>query len=585
MSIFWVNNVATNNMHLMLAYTIYYRHIVLTMYLDRSQVTVNGKIYHRVLLRQSYRDHGKVKHRTIANLSACSPEEIQAIELAFRHKKDLNSLKPNQDGPLHLRQGLCFGAVWLLHNLAERLGLIRALGTDRPGKLALWQVLARAIDQGSRLSAVRLASSHAACDVLQLDPFNEDQLYPNLAWLSENQARIEQELFHQIHPQGCPDLFLYDVTSSYLEGDHNALATWGYNRDGKPGKRQIVIGLLCDAQGRALSIEVFAGNTQDPQTIGAQIQKAAQRFGAKEVTFVGDRGMIKGPQIQELGQNNFHYITAITKPQIQALLQKQVLQLELFEDALTEVVSAVEGVRYILRRNPQRAQEIEQTRQSKQAALEKLLNERNDYLETHPRARVDTARKTVQARALKLKISGWLSFKTAGRKLVLEVDPEALAEERKLDGCYVIKTDLPVPRASTQVVHDRYKDLTLVEANFRTCKTVELELRPVHVRLEASTRGHVFVVMLAYRLIQELQRDWAGEDLTVEEGLKQLSSLCVTEVVVNGQVKDQLVPEGRPQVKKLLELAQVDLPKKLRYRGTVVSTKKKLTQSRPKRLK
>ena len=235
--------------------------------------------------------------------------------------------------------------------------------------------------------------------------------------------------------------------------------------------------------------------------------------------------------------------------------------------------------------NPRRAQEIELTRQSKQAALEKLLNQRNDYLETHPRARVDTAQKTVQARALKLKISGWLSFKTAGRKLVLEVDPEALAEERKLDGCYVIKTDLPVPRASTQVVHDRYKDLTLVEANFRTCKTVELELRPVHVRLEASTRGHVFVVMLAYRLIQELQRDWAGEDLTVEEGLKQLSSLCVTEVVVNGQVKDQLVPEGRPQVKKLLELAQVDLPKKLRYRGTVVSTKKKLTQSRPRRLK
>jgi len=555
------------------------------MYLDRSQVTVNGKTYHRVLLRQSYREHGKVKHRTIANLSACSAEEIQAIELAFQHKKDLDSLKPDQGGPVHLRQGLSFGAVWLLDNLAQRLGLVRALGTDRPGKLALWQVLARAIDQGSRLSAVRLAASHAACDVLGLDPFNEDHLYPNLAWLAENQARIELELFQQTHPQGCPDLFLYDVTSSYLEGDHNALALWGYNRDGKPGKRQIVIGLLCDAQGRALSIEVFAGNTQDTQTIGAQIQKAAQRFGAKEVTFVGDRGMIKGPQIHALGQKNFHYITAITKPQIEALLKQEVLQLELFEDALTEVVSAADGVRYILRRNPQRALEIEQTRQSKKAALEQCLNERNEYLETHPRAQVDTALKAVQARATKLKISGWLSFQMAGRKLVLAVDPQALAEESKLDGCYVIKTDLPIPRASTQVVHDRYKDLTLVEANFRTCKTVELELRPVHVRLEASTRGHVFVVMLAYRLIQELQYAWAGEDLTVEEGLKQLSSLCVTQVVVNGKVKDQLVPEGRPQVKKLMELAKTDLPKKLRYRGMVVSTKKQLTQTRPRRLK
>lgn len=569
----------------MLEYPRYCPYIVLTMYLDRSRVTVRGKTYQRILLRQSYRDHGKVKHRTIANLSACSPEEIQAIELAFQHKNNLDALKPGKEGPLHLRQGLSFGAVWLLHDLADRLGLVRALGPERPGKLALWQVLARAIDQGSRLSAVRLASAHAACDVLGLDAFNEDHLYPNLAWLADHQAQIEQALFRQIHPDGCPDLFLYDVTSSYLEGDHNALATWGYNRDGKPGKRQIVIGLLCDGQGRALSIEVFAGNTQDPQTLGAQIQKAAQRFGAQDVTFVGDRGMIKGPQIRELGQKNFHYITAITKPQIEALLKQQVLQLDLFEEALAEVTSPTDSARYILRRNPQRAQEIQQTRQSKQAALARLVDERNAYLEQHPRARVETARRVVQARAAKLKIHDWLSCQARGRKLGLTVEAEALAEARKLDGCYVIKTDLPAARASTQVVHDRYKDLSLVEQNFRTCKTVELELRPVHVRLEASTRGHVFVVMLAYRLIQELQQAWAGEDLTVEEGLKQLSSLCVTEVVVNGKVKDQLVPEGRSQVKRLLELAKVDLPKKLRYRGAVVSTKKKLTESRPKRLK
>ena len=555
------------------------------MYLDRSKVTVKGKTYHRVLLRQSYRENGKVKHRTMANLSACSPEEIQAIELAFHHKKDLDALKPSQDGPLQLRQGLSFGAVWLLHELAQRLGIGQALGRDRAGHLALWQVLARAIDQGSRLSAVRLATAHAACDVVGLETFNEDHLYPNLAWLAENQARIELELFQQIHPQGCPDLFLYDVTSSYLEGEHNALATWGYNRDGKPGKRQIVIGLLCDGQGRALSIEVFAGNTSDTKTLGAQIKKAAERFGAKDLTFVGDRGMIKGPQIRELGQNNFHYITAITKPQIEKLIQQQVLQLGLFEDALAEVVSQADGVRYVLRRNPQRALEVQHTRQSKQTSLEKLIHERNDYLGNHPRAQADKALKTVAARTAKLKLDGWISCKIQGRKLVSEVDQAELTEETKLDGCYVIKTDLPVQRASTQVVHGRYKDLSLVEANFRTCKTVELELRPIHVRLEASTRGHVFVVMLAYRLIQELQLAWATEDLTVEEGLNQLSSLCVTEVVVKGKVKDQLVPEGRAQVKRLLELANVSLPKKLRCSGTTVATKKKLHKSRPRRLK
>ncbi len=555
------------------------------MYLDRSKTTANGKTYHRVLLRQSFRLEGKVKHRTVANLSACSQEELQAIELALQHKHDLDSLRPSDPGPLHLRQGLCFGAVWALHQLAERLGLTEVLGSGRQGKLALWQVLARAIQPGSRLSAVRLAGSHAACDVLELDPFNEDQLYPNLAWLAENQARIEQELFRQLHPNGCPDLFLYDVTSSYLEGDYNALAAWGYNRDGKPGKKQIVIGLLCDSQGRALSIEVFAGNTGDPKTVGSQIQKVVERFGGKGVTFVGDRGMIKGPQIKELGQEHFHYITAISKPQIESLLNKKVFPMDLFDTTVSEVASIPEKVRYILRRNPQRALETQQSRQSKQNSLAKLLQEKNDYLAQKPKAQVKVALKTTRARAAKLKIDDWLNLKAQGRKLVLTVDEPALAEAKKLDGCYVIKTDLLGDWATTQVVHDRYKDLALVEQNFRTSKTVELEMRPVHVRLEASTRGHVLVVMLAHRLIQELQQCWAGENLTVEESLKELSSLCVTEVVVNGAVKDQLVPEGRGQVKRLLELAKVQMPKKLHYTGSTVATRKQLKESRPKRCK
>jgi len=561
----------------------YSAYIVLTMYLDRSRTTVNGKTYRRVLLRQSYRQDGKVKHRTIANLSACSDGEIKAVELAFKHKKDLASLQPSSPGPLHLRQGLCFGAVWVLHELAQRTGIIAALGSDRQGSLALWQVIARAIDQGSRLSAVRLACSHAACDVLGLDSFNEDQLYPNLAWLAENQVPIEQRLFEHFHPKGCPDLFLYDVTSSYLEGDHNALAAWGYNRDGKPGKKQIVIGLLCDALGRPLSIEVFVGNTGDTKTFGSQIRKVVERFGGQGVTFVGDRGMIKGPQIKELGQEHFHYITAISKPQIEALLKQNVFPMELFDKALSEVASIPEKVRYILRRNPQRAAEMEAGRQSKRTSLEQLLQAKNTLLEQKPKTQVKAALKALQARAAQLKMDRWISVQANGRKLVLSVDEVALAEARKLDGCYVLKTDLLADWATTQVVHDRYKDLTLVERNFRTSKTVELEMRPVHVRLESSTRGHALVVMLAHRLIQELQQCWAGENLTVEEGIKQLSTLCVTEVIVKGTVKDQLLPEPRTQVKKLIELAKVNMPKKLHYTGRIVPTKKNLKQSRTTR--
>jgi transposase len=303
------------------------------------------------------------------------------------------------------------------------------------------------------------------------------------------------------------------------------------------------------------------------------------------VTFVGDRGMIKGPQIKELGQESFHYITAISKPQIETLLQQKMFPLELFDTALSEVASLPEKVRYILRRNPQRAAEMEAGRQSKLVALEQLLQVKNTRLEQKPKTQVAAALKALQARAAQLKIDSWLRVEAQKRQLVLTVDAAALAEARKLDGCYVIKTDLLADWATTQVVHDRYKDLTLVEQNFRTCKTVDLEMRPVHVRLEASTRGHAFVVMLAHGLIQELQRCWAEENLTVEEGLKELSTLCVTEVVVKGVVKDQLLPEPRPQVKKLMELTKAVMPKKLRYTGRIVSTKKHLKKSRVNRCK
>ena len=179
--------------------------------------------------------------------------------------------------------------------MARQLGIQAALGSTRQGKLALWQIIARVIDQGSRLSAVRLASSHAACDILGMESFNEDDLYANLDWLDANQARIEDRMFAAAARPGGNVFFLYDVTSSYLEGGRNELAAFGYNRDGKKGKRQITIGLLCNAQGQPLSIEVFTGNTHDTATMASQIRKVAQRFGGGEVTFVGDRGDDPGP--------------------------------------------------------------------------------------------------------------------------------------------------------------------------------------------------------------------------------------------------------------------------------------------------
>ena len=551
------------------------------MYLDRSISRIRGKTYHRVLLRQSYREKGKVKHRTIANFSKCSPEEIEAIALALQHKKDLAALRAGADTQgkkITLQQGLSIGAVGLLHALAVELGLVAALGPSRQGKLALWQVIARVIDQGSRLSAVRLAGSHAACDVLGLGNFNEEDLYANLDWLCANQSAIEERLFRQLHPVATPELFLYDVTSSYLEGQHNELGAFGYNRDGKRGKKQIVIGLLCDAEGRPLCIEVFAGNTPDTGTFASQIQKVAARFGAASVSFVGDRGMIKGPQMAELAAHGFHYITAITKPQIEKLLAEKILDMELFDEPLAEVQSG--NVRYILRRNPRRAQELEVSRMGKLRKLREEVATSNAYLAGHPRAGLEVALRRIVGRIAKLKLAGWLSARGVNREIELVIDEEALAESSKLEGCYVLTTDLTQSVADKHVVHARYKDLAKVEWAFRTSKTVELEMRPIHVRLEDHTRGHALVVMLAYRLVAELAQRWASLNETVEEAIEELSTLCAHEVWIDEELRCAKIPQPRDSVARLLELAGVILPEAFPCRGIKVATRKKLAENR-----
>jgi len=484
-----------------------------------------------------------------------------------------------QNKEVFFKQGQSVGAVWSLYVMARQLGITEALGTARHGKLALWQVIARIIDQGSRLSAVRLAATHAACDVLGLDKFNEEDLYDNLDWLSENQSVIEQRLLRQMKRTHEPGLFLYDVTSSYLEGTQNELSAFGYNRDGKKGKRQIVIGLLCNEAGVPLSVEVFPGNTQDSRTFGSQIKKIAERFGGGEVTFVGDRGMIKSGQVKELGMQGFHYITAITKPQVESLLRTGVLQMSLFDQGLAEV-QADDGVRYVLRRNPVRAEEIKKSREDKLLSLSGNIEKQNKYLKDHKQAKVQTALNQIRAKCLRLKLSGWVSVMAEQRQIVLRIDEDALAETAKLDGCYVLKSDLSTALATKETIHDRYKDLSFVESAFRSSKTVNLELRPIHVRLATRTRGHVFVVMMAYRIIQELAVRWQHLDVTVAEGIAELSTLCANEVSFNGKEKFNQIPTPRESVKNLIEAANIKLPAVLPSRGVIVTTKKKLTYRR-----
>src|SRR2546426_2008065 len=548
------------------------------MYIDTSHITRGGKTYTRHLLRESYRANGKVLHRTLANVSHCSSAEIEAIRLALRHKEDLEHLGTIQ-ATVALKQGLSFGAVWTVYHVARRLGIEKALGTTREGKLALWQVIARVIDQGSRLSAVRLAMSHAACDVLDLGPFDEDALYENLDWLAGAQAAIEDRLFAQRTKTKPVNLFLYDVTSSYLEGTHNELAAFGYNRDGKKGKLQVVIGLLCDEDGHPVSIEVFPGNTQDPHTLASPVAKLKERFGVQAITFVGDRGMIKSQQIEDLAKQGFHYITAITKPQIDKLLRTGTFQMELFEQELAEVL-ADEGVRYVLRRNPMRAQEMRDTRHAKLATLQAQVATQNQYLTDHPRANAQGALQKLVARAQKLRIADWVELTLEDRSLTLTINASVQHEEAKLDGCYVLKTDLTPQQAPKEMVHDRYKDLASVEHAFRTCKTGHLEVRPIFLRLAERTRAHAFVVMLAYQIVQYLASCWSAFDVTVEEGLHALATLCLVEVVPQNAASYHCIPTPRDAIARLLHSADIKLPKAFSLSGTRVSTRKKLQSER-----
>ena len=333
------------------------------------------------------------------------------------------------------------------------------------------------------------------------------------------------------------------------------------------------------------------------------------------VTFVGDRGMIKGPQIEELQaekDHEFHYITAITKSQIETLLKHGVVQMELFEEQVAEVITD-EGLRYVLRRNPTRADEMADTRQSKYAALEQLVKEQNAYLAEHPRASVAVAQRKVEAKFKKLClpavdviVAGGEAVgatagkeqsddksddvkasdakandvKADGRMILLSKQQEAWVESAKLDGFYCLKTDLSRDTASKEVIHDRYKDLSLVEWAFRTSKSVHLEARPFYVRLAARTRGHLFVVMLGYLLVQELSRCWRSLEITVEEGLDELKTLCTTQVVVKGRSLLHNIPQPRDTVAQLLGAAQVEMPRKIASRGVQVSTRKKLVEER-----
>jgi transposase len=526
-----------------------------------------------------------VKSRTLAVLTHLPAHVLDCVRRAIAPATNsLAKLADDSDGSLSLRQAESFGALWTTHQVAQELGIKKALGVTRQAELSYWQVLARVLRPGSSLLAlVRLAGTCAAAALLGWrQAFTEDDLYANGSWLEGRHALIERRLW-QARPAATKDqLFLYDVTSSYLEGDYNALAAWGYNRDRKEGKKQVVIGLLTDSRGEPLSIQVYQGNTNDLKTFGQQVQKVQKELDCQGVTLVGDRGMIRTDQKTVAQKAGFHFITALTKPQIQKMLDDKVFQLDLFDEKVHEVLGE-DGRRFVLRRNPVRQKELKLAREQKRQSLAAALKNANAYLDKHPRAKRSTQERQMTARLNRLRVADWLklSVNKEGR-LVLTPDAPALEAAAQLDGCYVVETDLEALQADAQTVHDRYKDLAYVERDFRTLKTGHLEFRPWFVCTEDNTQAHALTSMLALKIRRHLERAWWPLEVTVEEGLRELEKLCVMELVHSktGKVVTRLMPDPSSNQKQLLDALKLSLPATIPESEVSVVTRKKINEAR-----
>jgi len=424
-----------------------------------------------VLLRESFRQNGKVKNRTLANLSHWLPARVEAFRRLLRGEFD--QLAGILGTP---RVGVVFGLLFVLQQIAQALGIVAALGRRRLAKLALFLVLARVAHQGSRLSAVRWAQDQAVGEVLGVGKFDEDDLYAALDELASGQEKVEKALYRRyLARRGQPPrLFLYDVTSTYLEGEKNELGEYGYDRDGKRGKLQIVIGLLADEEGEPLAVRVFEGNRSDPTTVVEQIKILREQFGVEELVFVGDRGMVKRKGKEALTAAGLRYITALTDPQIRGLLGKGTLQLNLFSEQVCEVESA--GVRYVLRRNGEEAEREQHRLEDKLAKLGAKLEARNQQVREHPRCQPEAGQRAMQTWAGRHKLTGLAQVRLEGRELKLQRNEEAIRRALELAGCYVVSSDVASAAMSAQQVHDSYLALQKVERDFRTLKTGLLEV-------------------------------------------------------------------------------------------------------------
>ena len=459
-----------------------------------------------ILLRESFRQDGKVKTRTLANITHLPPRQIEALRLALAGSLSTSST-PLPDS-FHISRSLPHGHV------AAVLGCLRNLQLDsildptpcRQRDLVIAMIAARIIQPASKLATARGLHCdtlhHSLGEMLHLDSADETELYQAMDWLLPQQPRIEQTLAKRHLCDG--GLVLYDLTSTYFEGRHCPLAKLGHSRDDKSGTPQIVFGLLTNTAGCPVAVEVFAGNTSDPKTVATQVTKLRQRFGLSDMVLIGDRGMITSARIREdmPASQGIQWISALRATQIQKLAAGGQLQMSLFDKTdLVEIAHPdFPGERLVACFNPLLAEERSRKRPELLAATEKQLEKISAA--TKRARRPLRGKHNIGVRAGKI-----LNRYKMGKHFQLRIEEDSFHYERKtaniereqnLDGIYVIRTSVKKEVLSSQQVVASYKSLSGVERAFRSLKTVDLQVRPIHHRLPDRVRAHILLCVLAY---------------------------------------------------------------------------------------
>jgi transposase len=469
-----------------------------------------------ILLRESFRLNGKVNNRTLANISHWPAAQVDALRAVLKGATSIGTPLPQAFEIVRSRPHGHVAAV---------LGTLRKLQLDqlidkRPSReldLVLAMIVSRVLEPAAKLATSRALHPDTLTstlgELLHLDSLTEDELYAAMDWVLPQQARIEQALAKRHFAQGS--LVLYDLTSTYFEGRHCPLAKLGHPRDDKKGKLQVVFGLMTNAQGCPVAVEVYAGNTSDPKTVSDQVTKLRKRFGLQRVILVGDRGMITSARIREnlKPAPGIEWITALRAPAIKKLASGGVLQLSLFDSRdLAEITHPdFPGERLIACYNPLLAEERARKRPELLAATEKELEK--IAVATRRKKRPLRGKQNIGLRAGKV-----LNRYKMGKHFQIQIEDGRFSYQRKqaniekeesLDGIYVIRTNVPAEALSSEQAVRNYKSLSGVERAFRSLKTVDLHVRPIHHREPDRVRAHIFLCMLAYYVEWHMRQDLA----------------------------------------------------------------------------